>query len=420
MTRIVQSIFALLLGVVLLMLGNGPLGTVIAVRLSGTTDAVVIGFVMAGYFAGLTLGSLCGHLFIVRVGHIRAFSAFASTISAATLMHAVDGHIVLWAALRLVEGFCMAGLFICIESWLNDRATPQTRGQILAFYMICVYVGQGISQFLLNLEDQSGFLVFVVISILLSLALVPVALTRMPPPTLPKISSFSFRKLYRTSPLGVAGTLISGLVSGAFYGVGPVFVQRLELGVSATALFMSATILGGVVLQWPLGRLSDLFDRRVMIAALCGALVVTSLAMLMVVDRGLPLLLTIALLFGGVIFTLYPLCVAHTNDYIDATDFVSASGGLILAYSIGATLGPIGASVAMSAWGPGGLFHFTAAIGLAALIFTLWRMTRRPSLPNEAQSPYQPLPRTTPVALPLDPRGDDGQLSFDFVPQDAH
>jgi MFS family permease len=429
MLPIIRSISSLLTAVALLMLGSGMLSTMIGVRLSGNgVGAIAIGFVMASYFAGLTAGSLYGYRVITKVGHIRAFSAFASVFSAATLGHAVHIDLVFWGLLRLAEGFCMAGLFMCIESWLNERATARTRGQMLSLYMITLYGAMAAGQPLLTLDDPSGMLRFIVIAILSSLALVPVALTRSTPPVLPDIASFGLRRLYEASPLGIAGTFVSGLVTGAIYGLAPVYGTQAGFGTGGTALFMTVIILGGVALQWPLGKLSDLFDRRTVILALSAALAAASLGMVVVSERaigaaegaagamdGQIVLMAVAALFGGLSFTLYPVCVAHTNDHIEKSELVQASGGLILSYSAGATIGPLAGSAVMSALGGPGLFVFTAAGAASAVVFGLYRVMKRPSPPAEAQGPFLSLPRTTPVVSPLDPRGEDEpQLSLDL------
>ncbi|EWY39770.1 major facilitator transporter [Skermanella stibiiresistens SB22] len=407
MPSIVRSISSLLIAVALLMLGSGMLSTLVGVRLSSTeVGPVAIGFVMAAYYAGLTAGSLFGYRVIVKVGHIRAFSAFASIFSAATLGHALWLNLPFWALLRLAEGFCMAGLFMCIESWLNERATSGTRGRMLSLYMITLYGAMAIGQQLLNLDDPTGMLRFIAISILTSLALVPVALTRNGPPMLPNIASFGIRRLYEASPLGIFGTFVSGLVTGAIYGLAPVYGTGAGFGTAGTALFMTVIILGGVALQWPLGKLSDLFDRRTVIIGLSAATAAASLGMIAAagMESQIPLML-VAALFGGLSFTIYPVCVAHTNDHIDKSELVQASGGLILAYSVGATIGPLAGSAVMSALGNPGLFTFTAAGAATAVVFGLYRAVQRPALPAEAQGPFQSLPRTTPVVAPLDPRG---------------
>ncbi|UEM01569.1 MFS transporter [Skermanella rosea] len=417
MLPIVRSISSLLTAVALLMLGSGMLSTLVGVRLTATgVGPVAIGFVMAAYYAGLTAGSLFGYRVIAKVGHIRAFSAFASVFSAATLGHALYLSLPLWAGLRLAEGFCMAGLFMCIESWLNDRATSRTRGQMLSLYMITLYGAMAVGQQLLNLDDPTGMLRFIAISMLTSLALVPVALTRKAPPLLPDIASFGIRRLYEASPLGIFGTFVSGIVTGAIYGLAPVYGTQQGFGTAGTALFMTVIILGGVALQWPLGKLSDVFDRRTVIIALSAATAAVSVGMITASEIGGDLMLMlVAALFGGLSFTLYPVCVAHTNDHIDKSELVQASGGLILSYSVGATMGPLAGSAVMSVLGGPGLFAFTGAGAAAAVVFGLYRTARRAAPPSEAQGPFRSLPRTTPVVAPLDPRGEEEpQFSLDL------
>ncbi|HEX6980970.1 MAG TPA: MFS transporter [Alphaproteobacteria bacterium] len=407
MIATVRPILVLLVAAFLMMAGSGVLNTVVSVRLAAAgTPTLAIGVVSAMNFAGLTLGSLFAFRTVLAVGHIRAFSAFAAMFAAAVLGHAMHLDPAYWGVLRLVEGFCLAGLFICVESWLNHAAMRETRGQTLALYTISLYAGQGLGQLLLNLDGENGMLVFAAISMLLSLALVPVALTRMAPPVLPAISSFTLRRLYQASPLGAFGTLISGVILGSLYSLAPVYARGLGLDLSETALFMTAAILGGVVLQWPLGRLSDIFDRRRVIIGLFAGLVCVSAAMVTVSGRNFGILIAAVSLFGGVSFALYPLCVAHTNDHLDKDDMIPASGGLVFAYSIGATLGPLGASSVMDVTDVAGLFIFTGATGLLAVVIGVWRMLVRPPVPNALQARYHALPQTTPVAVPLDPRVD--------------
>ncbi|PWC89473.1 MFS transporter, partial [Azospirillum sp. TSH100] len=383
MPPVVRSVASLLLGVACLMLANGALSTLIGLRLSATASgATAVGMITAAFYAGLTLGSLYAHRIITRVGHIRAFAAFASVVSVAALSHALFVDAPLWAMLRLIQGFCMAGLYMCIESWLNGTATNESRGQLLSAYMVTLYGASGVGQQLLRLDDEAGLRLFMIVSILLTLALVPVALTRTIPPQLPNVSSFGIRRLYQSSPLGVAGVFISGAITGSIYGLAPVFGAASSFGISGTALFMSVLILGGMALQWPLGRLSDRFDRRSVIIALSAALSLTSLVMIAAAgqDRSSALFL-VAPLFGGLAFTLYPVCLAHTNDYVRRDDMVSASGGLILANSVGAIIGPPVASALMTMTGPAGLFSFVAGGALSATVYGLWRTRMRPPLP---------------------------------------
>jgi len=201
---------------------------------------------------------------------------------------------------------------------------------------------------------------------------------------------------------------------GAFYGLGPYYAQRTGFGVAGTAQFMGAAILGGLLLQWPIGRLSDRFDRRAVIAGLCLAVAVASAAMIAVAGRGDAMVFVLAAVFGGAIFTLYPLCVAHANDFVKPADMVRASGGLILAYACGAIVGPLAASAAMTAIGPLGLFAFISAVGAVAGLYAFWRMGRRPSPSSEERGAFRPLPRTTPVASELDPRATDDAPELDL------
>lgn len=401
MHAVAGPILALLCGVALLMIGGGALGSLIGLRLSGGPGGpLTVGLVTAAFFAGLTAGSLYGYRVVARVGHIRAFSAFASLLSAATLAHALTGDPAAWAALRLSEGVCMAGLYMCVESWLNDTATNETRGRVLSLYMVTLYGATAAGQQLLNLDD-AGATVFLVISILLSLALVPVALTRTAPLGLPDVASFGLKRLYRASPLGVAGVFASGAITGGVNGLAPAFGALSGFTVVQTALFMTVLILGGVALQWPLGRLSDLFDRRAVLVALSAALVVASFAMIEAAGRDRALALGVAAVFGGLSFTLYPVSLAHTVDHVGKADLVSASGGLILANSMGAVLGPLCASAAMAAMGPQGLFAFAGTAAFAATLYGLWRMHARAPVPADEQRVFLPLPQTTPVVAPL-------------------
>lgn len=416
MRQIVVPILALLFGIAFMMLGNGLMGTLTSLRLDQAgSSATIVGLVMAGYFGGLTIGALFAERVIRRVGHIRTFAAFASLYSGAALAHALLLDPWFWLALRLIEGFTMAGLFICVESWLNARATNQTRGQVLSAYMITVYFSQFLGQFLLNVPDEAGFVLFVVVSILLSVAVVPVAMTTTPGPVLPDVTSFSFRRLWQVSPMGVIGTFTGGIVFGASYGLAPVFTQGLGYTVSQTAIFVSATILGGLIIQYPIGKLSDLLDRRMVLAGLYVALVATSLLVIGASFLGFWWVMAAALLFGGISFTIYPMSVAHANDHLQASELVAASGGLILSYSIGATIGPIAVSPIMDASGPMALFACMMVVGSGATAFAAWRLRARPSVPMEEQAPFRVAARTSPVAAVLDPRGEeDAQMSFDF------
>jgi len=408
MRSTVATVSSLLLGIALLMLGNGLLGTLLGVRMAlAELAAPTIGLVMSGYFIGLALGALRGHGVIAAVGHIRAFSAFASLYSAVSLAHAFLFDPWFWFVLRIAQGFCMAGLFMCVESWLNARATNETRGQVMSVYMIVLYFAQGMGQYFLTQGPPESFMLYALVSAIVSLAVVPVALTRLPAPPPPRPTRLSLRRLYAVSPLGIFGAFASGLVVGAFYGMGPAFAPMAGMDLSKTAWFMALAILGGLALQWPIGRISDRIDRRTVILGAAAAVAAISAGLALAAGRSDLGVLAGACLFGAFGFVLYPLSVAHANDVIEPDEFVALAAGLLLAYSFGAIGGPIGAAIVMKYAGAGGLFLFTAIVAAAAGGFTLWRMRQRPDLPTEGQQPFMGVPRTTPAAAELDPRSPE-------------
>lgn len=407
MLSAILPVRSLLIAIFVLMGGSGFMSTLVSLRLERADSGnLVIGAVATAYFGGLVLGSLWAGSVVRRVGHIRAFAAFVALLSASTLAYVLYQDAMFWAALRLVDGLCVAGVFVCLESWLNDRAEPETRGGILAAYMVALYSGQALGQQVLVLAGDMPAAPFQVASILISLAIIPLCLTRSTAPAPAEPTPFSLRRFFQVSPLGVAGATVTGLMMGAFYGLAAVYVRRLGLDLAETATFMSVVILGGVTLQWPLGRLSDIYDRRLVIVAGFGATVVMSLGIALATGPGL-LLLGLGALWGGLGFALYPLCVAHSNDRLHASERVAASGGLVLLYSIGAAIGPIFGASAMSLVGPSGLFLFIALCAAGMLGFGLWRLAAREPVPEEAQQSYQIIPRTTPVAGLLDPNSTD-------------
>ena len=402
-----SSVSSLLAGIALLMLGNGALATTLSLSMAeAATPAWLIGVVTAQYYTGIVIGTTFCYRVIVNVGHIRAFAAFGSTMSAATLAHAFIAEPLVWAGLRLVVGFCAVGMFMCSESWLNERSTNETRGSVFALYQITVYLFQGLAQYLLLLPDESGFVLFALFSVLMSLAIVPVAVTRVAAPTLPDASRFNFVKLWRTSPTGMTAAFASGMVLGAFYGVGPLFAQLTGLDRTGTSAFMSAVIIGGLVLQWPTGRFSDGRDRRAVILGICGGVVLTCLALMGKDVHNGNGLLALGAVFGGLAFTPYPLSVSYTNDFLSPEDLVPASGGLVMAYGIGAALGPLGASGLVEIFGANGLFGFCGATVSALAVLILVRMGKRAAPSGDDQGDFRIVPRTSPLASGMDPRQD--------------
>ena len=396
----------ILIAIFLLMGGSGFLSTLIAVRLeTAGASAGVIGLVATSYFGGLMLGSLRVERVISRIGHIRAFAAFVTVYSASSLTYAIFDNPGIWTVLRFVDGFAMAGVFVCLESWLNQQASPKNRSAVLALYMIALYSGQAAGQFLLNLGDNAPDLPFMISAILLSIALLPVLLTRMEQPRIDAVAPFSLKRLYKVSPLGIIGTLITGAMLGAFYALGAVYIQRIGMGLSQVALFTSWVIAGGVALQYPLGLLSDRFDRRLVVIAcfLAAALVCGPVAFS---ELGAGWTIGLGSLFGGFAFALYPLCVAHSNDHLSEDERIGASSGLVLTYSAGAMAGPLVGSAGMGALGPGGLFVAIGGLATVGALFGVWRSFARAAVPADDQQSVQSLPRTTPMAAVLEAEQD--------------
>ncbi|MBK1666166.1 MFS transporter [Rhodospirillum rubrum] len=431
MFGVLASVSPLVGGVGVLLLGGALLNTLLGVRLADMgVGATVSALVMAAYYAGLIGGALGSAKLLGRIGHIRSFATLAALFSAATLAHAFLVDPWSWAVLRLIEGFSMAGLITCTESWLNMRATEQTRGTIFSVYMIATYFSQGIAQFLLTFGDSAagetgGFRLYALVGILTTLSLVPIAVTRMPAPEQIDTTSLGLRKLYKISPTGVFGCLTSGMTLGSFYSLGPLFAREIGFDLAQIATFMSAVIIGGLILQWPLGRLSDRFDRRLIIIGACLAVAVTCLALGFGQLSGLPLasgsfhqaFLGGSVLFGALVATLYPVSVASANDRLAPADMVAASGGLLFSYSLGAMIGPLIASSVMEGVGPGGLFLCNAAIATLMALYTLRRIRLRDPAPEDERVPFQIVTNPLPMASAgVDVRSDidDRQMSFAF------
>ncbi len=406
-------VVTILLAIFMFMGGTGGLPAVIGIRLNEANySAPVIGALGTSYFAGLTVGSILAFRLISGVGHIRAFAALVSILSASVLSYALAQNVLSWALLRFANGFCVAGVFVCLESWLSDRAEENSRGATLAFYMMALYGGQALSQLLLGLEAGNPKLPFLVAAIILSLTVVPVALTQMTAPPHHEQKSFSLKALYAASPLGLAGTVATGLMLGAFYIMAPVHAQRIGLSNLEIASLIGAVIAGGVILQWPIGWLSDRYDRRSVIIVCFALAALTCFAM--AVARSFAMCMTFGIMLGGFAFALYPLCVAHTNDHVLLHERVGASGGLILAYSIGATIGPFAGALLMKLFGPGGLYGFLSAVAAFAFLFGIWRQFVSAPVPDDEQHIFHIMPRTSPVAASLDPEvpsQPDGQKS---------
>lgn len=403
---IVRAMSALLLGIAILNIGSGALMAIIGVRLSASGESnLVIGVITSAYFLGLLGGSLFGAGVIDRVGHIRAFVVYAAVDAIAILLLVFAGEsMAAWLVLRMIAGYAMAGLTMIAESWLNHRATNATRGRVLSVYIIVMNGAFAAGPLLLNFGDPMGAGLLVVSGILFVAALLPVALTRTGNPNIGKQAHMGLGRLFAISPLGVIGALVVGLVESAVFGLGAVYGDAIGLDTARISVFLAVTLGGVLILQYPLGALSDRFDREklILIIALVGGLAATLLAFI-----GTPefaLLLGLGFMVGGLASPLYPLSVAEANDWLEADELVPAGASLVLAYSIGATAGPLAGSAAMAALGPGGLFAFTALVLFALAAFALYQLVKGSSKPAAEQTAFQPVSWISAVAAKLDPR----------------
>jgi len=409
-TSVVSALFALLVGASLIITGTGLLGTALALRAEslGFTSSL-IGVVMSAYFVGYVVGTYACPKIVMSAGHVRAFSAFAATAASAVLLHPLLIDPIVWALLRFVTGVCLVGLYMVIESWLNERSTNEARGRVFAVYQVVSLVALAGGQYLILLGSDSISTAFIIAGALLSMGLVPVVLTRVPHPAPISAVHLDLGKLWRISPLGVAGTGVAGLANGAFFALGPVFAQRVGLDTAEVALFMSLVLLGGVALQWPIGQASDLWDRRTVIFAVSvGGASFAALATWLL-ERSVPGMLASMLLYGGAAFTLYPLCVAHANDYADASEFVATASGLLLVYGIGAAVGPLLAGPMIQFFSAPAFPTFLSAMQAALALFILVRMRVRSAPPLEAQEPFVMLQRTSQSVLEMIAPDEDAE-----------
>jgi MFS family permease len=359
----IAASWPLLLGMGILMLGAGLQSTLLGLRatLEGF-PTTIIGVVMSCYYVGFLFGTVTAPWLLRQVGHIRVFAALAAVASAAILVQGCFVNPWTWGAMRLVSGLCFAGIYVVAESWLNDRATRSNRGRLLAVYMVVLYVGLGAAQFLLILASPSTPTPFMLVSVLISLAMVPIVASAQQAPELSAPRTVRLRELYRNSPLGVVTVTV--------------------------ATFMAVSILAGVITQYPVGRLSDRMDRRTVIAAV-GALA-TVVACSIVVFTTMPpaLFLTLTALFSGFVLTLYSLAISHVNDHLEPAQMVAASGALLLVNGTAAALGPVLAGGLIAAFGPPAYFATLAALTGALTIYDLWRKSRRRPVPARQKSPF--------------------------------
>ena len=410
--RMRAQITTLIIATSLIQLANGFFGTFISLRVAiedfGSTMA---GLVLSSYFAGFTLAALrCGRI-IERIGHIRSYAAFAGLVAAATAAMALMAGPLAWLVLRAIVGFGCAGLFITTESWLNAKAQPAERGRIFSIYMVGTFVALAVGQLLIGRAKIETTAPFSAIVALFAVGLVMVSTTRAEPPRATATNSLPYGQLARAAPVAVAGCVLSGLISSAFYALVPAWMQDMGITKETIALFMLVAVLGGLAFQVPVGWLSDRFDRRLVLAGL--SLGFTGIAVILVhVPRSLPAVLPAAVLLGGFMSTLYPVCVSHAHDRMPADRVVAVSGSLILLSGLGSVVGPLIGSILMAHFKIDGVFYFMAAAAFILAFLAAGRSLtttapRHLERPFEILAPQASLLAHDPLDAPDEPRSPD-------------
>ena len=388
MKHMLMGIAPLLVGVFFIMLGNGMQFTLVGLRgdfegFSATALAVVT----SAYFVGFLMGARAAPALIRRVGHVRVFAAAGSFLSASLIALPLVAEPWTWTLLRILIGFCMAGIYVTAESWLNAEATNENRGTILSIYMIAQTLGTICAQGVLVLGDAATASLFIVASILVSISFAPILLSVSRTPSAEMSRSMALRDLFRTAPLGTAGIFLLGTIFSIQAGMGPVFGAQIALSPKQVSLFMAVLFTGPLLLQVPIGWISDRVDRRVVIFATSTLGAVFCLSGWILGGEDTPLL-AVAFLTGGVTMPLYALLLAYANDALPREDMPAASGGLALTFGVGAILGPLGAGALMQAFGPYMFWIALAGLFLCVALFALYRMTQRAAVPPEETESY--------------------------------
>jgi len=386
---VIANNWPLLLGMGVLMLGAGLQSTLLGLR--ATLDGfptLVTGIVMSCYYVGYVMGTVIAPPLLRQLGHIRVFAALAAVASVAILIQGGFVNPWTWGAMRLVSGLCFAGIYVVAESWLNDRATRANRGRLFALYMLILYVGLGAAQFLLILSDPRTPAPFMLVSVLISLAMVPIVVSaqRVPNHEMPR--NVRLRELYGNTPLGVVAVTVSGLISAIIFSMGPVYARLSGLDTAGVATFMAVSILAAVATQYPVGRLSDRIDRRTVIAVVCTLAMLVAASIVAFPAMPHAAFLVLAALFSGFALTLYSLSVSHVNDKLEPEQMVASSSTLLLLNGGAAAIGPMLAGSLMTAFGPRAYFATLAALSGTLAVFDLWRKARRRPVPPSQKGPF--------------------------------
>ncbi|NRG19853.1 MFS transporter [Rhizobiales bacterium] len=411
MTHILP-IASLLFGSALLLLAGGLQGLLLPLRgsIEGFSDTS-LGLLGTGWAIGYIAGCVLTPTIVSRVGHIRTFGVYCSLAAIAVLLNLLIIDPLIWIPLRSISGFCFAGAAMVVESWLSERATPETRGRVFGLYTMINLGATTAGQMLLTLGDPAGFLFFAIGSIIYSMALLPTALSTAAAPVPLAQARLDPRALWRNSPVAVVSVFLAGMSNSAFGTLGAVYGRQIGLSVTEIATMMSLALLVGALVQIPVGMLSDRMDRRIVLTGLTGVACLIGSALSFA--GSLPAAATIALVsaFGGMIYSMYPVIVAHANDHSPPGEFLKTSGGLLMLFGAGSIVGPLSAALLMSLTKPGGLFNVTSLAHLAIVGFTIWRMTQRAAVAPENKEDFISMPSgvrfSTPETLAMDPRAEE-------------
>ena len=403
MLQVISSAWALLLGMGLLMVGNGMQSTLLGVRGQienfGTFEMSVV---ISAYFIGFLGGSRMAPNLIRRVGHVRVFAALASLISAVMILYPTLVNPWVWVLGRILIGFCFSAVFVTAESWLNDAASNENRGQALSIYMIVQTAGIVLAQGLMVTADPSGYVLFVIPSILVSIAITPILLSISPTPAFKTTKAMSLRELMGFSPLGCVGMFLLGGVFSAQFGMASVYGSEAGLSVGEISTFVATIFIGGMITQYPIGWLSDRMDRRALIA-LTAAVGAVGASIGVMSNGDFTLILVAAFLMGSTSNTLYSLLLAYTNDFLDHEDMAAGSGGMIFLNGLGAVSGPLITGWVMGVFGPSGFYMLIGVLFSMLAIYAVYRATQRPAIPVDETGSFVAMSQSamTPVAMEI-------------------
>jgi MFS family permease len=404
MSNLIKKTFAPLLSLFIFALGSGFFITLISLAMNFHHEPpILIGAMTGIYYAGLVCGSFNIEAFISRVGHIRAFSTFASALAVISLLHGIFYNMPLWLLIRFLGGFGTAGIFIVIESWLLCNSTAQTRGRVLSLYMIVFFASEALGQLLINLGHPDNLLLYGIVTILCSLSVIPLSMTYVEMPQFDEPSTMKLKELYKKTTSGIFGCFFAGMMLSATYALLPIFFFNIYGDTSKVSFFMFCLIFGGMALQYPVGKISDLIERRLVVITISALVIIACLMLIFFIDNYWVSLVFITI-FGGLTSTIYPVSISYACDVLEAKDIVAGLQGLLLSYSIGAMLGPFFAPIFMHAFNGKGLFIYFILVSGCIISLFAWRKTQKESPPQE--EPFQIMVQTTPVIAEIDPRAE--------------